>query len=155
MGEQLAKFWWPVSSTIKLQGKKQRGDKEICGLKRLRRHINSNSVQTLTGSRFKQVNYFCFKLWLRIRNLSSRLTVDDIKILSNLINLMESILKEISPEYSLEGLMLKLKLQYFGHLMWYLTHWKRPWCWERLKVGEGDNGGWVGWMASPTRWSLS
>ena len=29
-----------------------------------------------------------------------------------------SILKEISPEYSLEGLMLKLKLQYFGHLMW-------------------------------------
>ena len=30
----------------------------------------------------------------------------------------QSILKEISPEYSLEGLMLKLKLQYFGHLMW-------------------------------------
>ena len=33
-----------------------------------------------------------------------------------------SILKEISPEYSLEGLMLKLKLQYFGHLMEELTH---------------------------------
>ena len=33
-----------------------------------------------------------------------------------------------------------------------LTHWKRPWCWERLKVGgEGDNRGWDGWMASPTR----
>ena len=41
----------------------------------------------------------------------------------------QSILKEINPEYSLEGLMLKLKLQYVGHLM---THWKRPWCWERL-----------------------
>ena len=38
----------------------------------------------------------------------------------------QSILKEISPEYSLEGLMLKLKLQYFGHLMQELTHWKRP-----------------------------
>ena len=38
----------------------------------------------------------------------------------------QSILKEISPEYSLEGLMLKLKLQYFGHLMKELTHWKRP-----------------------------
>ena len=37
----------------------------------------------------------------------------------------QSILKEISPEYSLEGLMLKLKLQYFGHLM-QRTHWKRP-----------------------------
>ena len=38
----------------------------------------------------------------------------------------QSILKEISPEYSLKGLMLKLKLQYFGHLMQELTHWKRP-----------------------------
>ena len=38
----------------------------------------------------------------------------------------QSILKEISPEYSLEGLMQKLKLQYFGHLMRKLTHWKRP-----------------------------
>ena len=37
----------------------------------------------------------------------------------------QSILKEISPEYSLEGLMLKLKLQYFGHLMCRLTPWKR------------------------------
>jgi len=38
----------------------------------------------------------------------------------------QSILKEISPEYSLEGLMLKLKLQYFGHLIEELTHWKKP-----------------------------
>ena len=36
-----------------------------------------------------------------------------------------SILKEISPGCSLEGLMLKLKLQYFGHLMQKLTHWKK------------------------------
>ena len=36
------------------------------------------------------------------------------------------------PKYSLEGLMLKLKLQYFVHLMQKLTHWKRPWCWKRL-----------------------
>ena len=36
-----------------------------------------------------------------------------------------------------------------------LTHWKRPWCWERQKAGgEGDNRGWDGWMASPTRWTL-
>ena len=32
-------------------------------------------------------------------------------------------------------------------------HWKRPWCWERLKAGEGDNKGWDSWMASPTRWT--
>ena len=38
----------------------------------------------------------------------------------------QSMVKEISPEYSFEGLMLKLKLQYFGHLMEELTYWKRP-----------------------------
>ena len=43
------------------------------------------------------------------------------------------ILKEISPDYSLEGLMLKPNLA-----TWFeeLTYWKRPWCWERLKAGE-------------------
>ena len=47
----------------------------------------------------------------------------------------QSILKEISPEYSVEGQMLKLKLQYLA--TWYkeLTHLKRPWCWERLRPG--------------------
>ena len=65
----------------------------------------------------------------------------------------QSILKEISPGCSLEGLMLKLKLQYFGHLMWRVAHWKRLWCWERLGAGEGDDRGWDGWMASPTRWT--
>ena len=35
-----------------------------------------------------------------------------------------------------------------------LTHWKRPWRWERLKAGgEGDDRGWDGWMASPTQWT--
>ena len=34
-----------------------------------------------------------------------------------------------------------------------LTHLKRPWCWERLKTGEGDDRGWDSWMASPTRWT--
>ena len=52
----------------------------------------------------------------------------------------QSILKEISPEYSLEGLMLKLKLQYFDHMMWRTDDWKRPWCWERLKAGGKGRG---------------
>ena len=57
----------------------------------------------------------------------------------------QSVLKETSPDYSLEGVMLKLKLQYF---VWCeeLTHWKRPWCFERLEAEEGYNGGWDGWM---------
>ena len=66
----------------------------------------------------------------------------------------QSTLKEISTGCSLEGMMLKLKLQYFSHLMWKLTHWKRPWCWERLKAGgEGDNRGPDSWMASPAQWT--
>ena len=65
-----------------------------------------------------------------------------------------SILKEISPVCSLEGLMLNLKLQYFGHTCEELNHWKRPWCWERLRAGgEGGSRGWDGWMASPTQWT--
>ena len=63
----------------------------------------------------------------------------------------QSILRKVSPEYSLAGLILKLKLQYFGHLMWRIDSLKIPWCWERLKTrGEGDNRGWDGWMASLT-----
>ena len=63
----------------------------------------------------------------------------------------QSILKEISPGCSLEGLMLNLKLQYSCKE---LTHWKRPWCWDRLRAGgEGDNRGWGSWMASLTRWT--
>ena len=66
----------------------------------------------------------------------------------------QSILKEISPGCSLEGLMLKLKLQSFGHLMQRADSFERPWCWERLRAGgEGDNRGWDGWMASPTQWA--
>ena len=67
----------------------------------------------------------------------------------------QSILKETSPGCSLEGLMLRLKLQYFGHLMLgEVTHWKRLWIWEGLGArGEGDDRGWDGWMASPARWT--
>ena len=66
----------------------------------------------------------------------------------------QSILKEISPRCSLEGLMLKLKLQYFGHLMQRADSFERLWCWERLRAGgEGDDGGWDGLMASLTWWT--
>ena len=55
----------------------------------------------------------------------------------------QSFLKEISPEYSLEELMLKLKLQYFGHLMQRTDSLEKTLKdWERLKAeGEGDDRG--------------
>ena len=84
---------------------------------------------------------WCWKRLLRVPWTASR---------SN-----QSILKfpEISPEYSLEGLRLKLKLQYFGHLMRRTDSFERPWCWERVKAGEGDDRRWDGWMASRTQWT--
>ena len=62
----------------------------------------------------------------------------------------QSILKEISPGCLLEGLVLKLKLQYFGHLMQSVDSLENPWCWEGLGAGgKGDKRGQDGWMASP------
>ena len=66
----------------------------------------------------------------------------------------QSILKESSPEYSLEGLMLKLKLQYFGHLMWRTDSLEKTlMLWKTEAGGEGDDRGWDGWMASLTQWT--
>ena len=63
----------------------------------------------------------------------------------------QSILKEISPGCSLVGLMLKLKLQYFGHLMQRADSVEKTPMWEKLRAGgEGDDRGWDGCMASPT-----
>ena len=61
----------------------------------------------------------------------------------------QSILKEINTEYSLKGLMLKLKLQYFGYLMWRADSLEKI-----LMLGKTVGGrGWDGWMASLTQWT--
>ena len=86
-----------------------------------------------------------FELWCWRRLLRVRWTI---------WRLNQSILRGISSEYSLEGLMLKLKLQYFGHLMWRTDSLEKPWCCDRLRAGgEVDDRGWNGWMASLTWWT--
>ena len=88
-------------------------------------------------------NFDAFKLWCWRRLFR----VPWIERRSN-----QSILKETNPQYSLEGLMLKL--HYFGHMSKEPIHKKRPRCWERLKAGgEGDDSGRDGWMASPMWWT--
>ena len=113
-------------------------------LKWLSSSSNSNSMygcESWTIKKAEHLRIDAFELWCWIRLLRVPWTARR----SN-----QSILKEISPEYLLEGLMLKLKFQRFGHL----THLKRPWYWETLKVGrEGDNRGWEDWLASPTQWT--
>ena len=66
----------------------------------------------------------------------------------------QSILKEINPEYSLEGLMLNWNSNTVVSWCEEPSHWKRPWCWERVRAGgeEGDRG-WDSWMASLTQWT--
>ena len=86
-----------------------------------------------------------FELWCRRRLLRVTWSVRR----SN-----QSILKEISPEISLEGMMLKLKLQYFGHLMRRADSLEKTLMLGGIGTGgEGDDRGWDGWMASLTRWT--
>ena len=66
----------------------------------------------------------------------------------------QSILKEISPGCSWKDWCWSWNSSTFATWCEELTHWKRPWCWERLKVGgKGDDRGWDGWMTSQTQWT--
>ena len=66
----------------------------------------------------------------------------------------QSILKKINPEYSLEGQMLKLKPQYFGHLMWRANSLEKTLMLAKIK-GSRKRGsrGWDGWIESSTQWT--
>ena len=89
-------------------------------------------------------NIDAFELWCW-RRLLSPLDCKEIN---------QSILKGISPENSLEGPMLKLKLQYFGHLMWRTDSLEKTLMLGKVEGGgEGDDRGWGGWMASLTQWT--
>ena len=66
----------------------------------------------------------------------------------------QSTLKESSPGCSLEGLVLKLKLQYLGHVVWRADSFEKTLTlWKMRAGGEGNNRGWDGWMASPNQWT--
>ena len=101
------------------------------------------TYSTVPPTFFRVVRIDAFELWcwrrlLRVPWISRRSS--------------QSILKEISPGCSLEGLMLKLKLQYFGHLMWRVDSLEKTLMLGGIGAGEGDDGGWDGWLASRTWW---
>ena len=85
-----------------------------------------------------------FELWCWRRLLRVQWTVKR----SN-----QSILKQINPEYLLEGLILKLKPQYFGHLMQRAVSLEKTLMLGKMKAGEGDDRVQDGWMASLTQWT--
>ena len=119
--------------------------KKVCLVKAMVFPVVMYGCESWTIKKAEHWRTYAFKPWYRRRLL---------RVLWTARRSNQSILKETSPEYSLEGLMLKLKLQSLA--TWYeeLTLWKRPWYWERLKPrGEGDDRRWGGWMASVTRWT--
>ena len=98
------------------------------------------TVKKAEGQRTDAFELWCWRILLRVPWTEGR---------SN-----QPILKEISPECSLEGLTLKLKLQFFTIWFEELSHLKKAWWWERLKAGgEGDGRGWDGWIVSATQWT--
>ena len=99
--------------------------------------------RTITKAEHQRIDAFELWCWRRL-----------LRVPWNARKSNHSILKEINPEYSLQGLMLSWSSSALATWCEELTHWKTPWCWERLKAGgEGDDRGWVGWMASPKQWT--
>ena len=122
------------------------------------RHYSANKVCVVKGMVFPVVKYG-YESWTVKKAEPQRIDAFELWCWRRLLRVFwttrrsnKSILKEINPEYSLEGLMLKLKLP----ILWppEATHWKRPCWWERLsRGGEEDDRGWDGWMASSTQWT--
>ena len=145
-GTQAACESWELEAPLPSHPSSGRGNSEDHG----KAHPRSNKGPSSQGYGFSSGHVWmwefnAFELWCWRRLLRVPWTARR----SN-----QSILKEISPEYSLEGLMLKLKLQCFGHLMWKTDSFKKTLMLGRLKAGgEGDDRGWDGWMASLTQWT--
>ena len=92
------------------------------------------TIKKAEGQRIDAFELWCWRRLLRVPWTARR---------SN-----QFILKDLSPEYSLGGLMLSWNSNTLATWREELTPWKRLWCWERLKAGrEGDDRGWNGWMA--------
>ena len=97
------------------------------------------TVKKAEGRRIDAFELWCWRRLLRVPWTARR---------SN-----QSILKEISPGCSLEWCW-SWNSNTLATSWEELTHWKRLWCWEGLGAGgKGDDRGWDGWMASPTRWT--
>ena len=117
---------------------------KVCLVKAMVFPVVMYGCESWTMKKAERWRINAFKLWCWRRLLRVRWTARK----SN-----QSILKEFSPEYSLEGLMLKLSSNAVATCYEELTHWKRPRCWERWKTGgEVGDRGWDSWMASLTHW---
>ena len=117
---------------------------KVCRVKAMVFPVLMYRCESQTIKKVERQRIDAFKLWCWRRFLTVHWTAR----ISN-----QSILKEINPEYLLKRLLLKLKLQYFGHLMWRTDSFEKTLMLGRLKTGEGDDRGWDDWMASLPQWT--
>ena len=128
------------------------------------RYYFANNSPSIQGYGFSISHVWMCKSWTIKKTERQRTDAFELQCWRRLLRVLadswtarrsnQSILKEISPEYSLEGLMLKLKLQYFGHLMWRTDSFEKTLMLGKIEAGgEGEDRGWDGWMASPTQWT--
>ena len=124
------------------------------------RHYFATKVHLVKAMVFPVVMYGC-EMWTVKKDEHQRIDAFELWCWRRLLRVpwtarrsTQSILKDISPGRSLEGLMLKLKLRYFGHLMRRVDSLEKT-----LMLGgiggrrEGDDRGCDGWMASLTQWT--
>ena len=122
--------------------KKQRHYFTNKGLSNESNDFSTSHVWTIKKAEHRRIDAFELWYWRRL-----------LRVLWTARRSNQSILKEISPEYSLEGLMLKLKLDYFSHLMQRADSLEKT---LKLRKIEGRKKGWQrnnSWMASPTQWT--
>ena len=142
------KSLWKVTAGMKL--------KYACSLKRkvmttLDRVIKSRDITLPTNVHivkamvFTVVMYEC-KSWIIKKDECWRIDAFKLWCWRRLLRVpwtarrsTQSNLKEINPEYSLEGLILSWSSNILASCCEELTHWKRPWCREGLNAGEGDD----------------
>ena len=118
---------------------------KVCLVKATAFPVVMNRYESWTIKRVECQRIDAFELWCWRRLL---------RVLWPVRRSNQSIRNEISPEYSLERLMLNWNSNTLATWCEELTHWKRPWCWERSKAGvEGDDRGWDSWMESLTQWT--
>ena len=134
---------WPLDSILKSRDITLRT--KVCLVKAIVFPVVMDRCESWTIMKAKCQRIDVFELWCWRRLLRVPWTARR----SN-----QSILKEINTEYSLEGLMLKLKLQYFGHLIQRTDSLEKTQMLGKVEGRrKGDDKGWDGLMASPTRWT--
>ena len=153
-------WWWPERSAVLQSMGVAKSPTRLSDWTELRQHIKSRDINfankgpSSQSYGFPVFMYGC-ESWTIKKAEHGRMDAFELSCWRRLLRVPwtarrsnQSILKEISPEYSLEGLMLKVKLQYFGYLMWRTESLAKTlmpgkdWRWEEKGTAEDEMVRW-------------